>query len=221
MVTSRKRKLKQSDRRYAGEREGLKIVEWLNTRGEDEGKRRFAALLAQLNQLDLLMNEYRRDPDSGASPLLLAAKVNGTLMQHAPYHIQLITDDVEILRVGLVPVYPNASVPIGISPQPDKDGITSYQMPWESVMKAALMFSLWPLGRVDRIRQCKQCARWLFARTALQEFCKATDCRRKFRESRDTFKAKRRRYMRQYYKDYLSTTPRNRKSTKGGTRGKR
>lgn len=54
-------------------------------------------------------------------------------------------------------------------------------------------------GAVLKIRRCKQCMSWFFARFSHQEFCK-TSCRRKHFEGTEKFKEERRKYMRAYYK---------------------
>lgn len=213
MVSTSNRKLKKdTDRRYMGEREGAQIVQWLNAPGEADGKKRFAALLKQLNGLDSAIAQYRADPDEDVDSLV-ALKVNGALNQYA-YRISVIADPDEVFRVSLVPVESRRAE------APRVGEIVSYQMPWEPVMTQALMLTLWPLGRADRIRQCKQCDRWLFARTSLQEFCKDTDCRRKHRESSDSFKASRRTYMKKYYENLFGPTARNRRAKAKNRRSK-
>jgi hypothetical protein len=53
-------------------------------------------------------------------------------------------------------------------------------------------------GMVLKMRRCKQCTSWFFARFAHQEFCK-TPCRIKHFAGSEKFKEKRRKYMRGYY----------------------
>ncbi len=53
-------------------------------------------------------------------------------------------------------------------------------------------------GATLKIRKCKQCSSWFFARFPPQEFCK-TSCRVKHFTGTEEFKKKRRDYMRDYY----------------------
>lgn len=53
-------------------------------------------------------------------------------------------------------------------------------------------------GQLERVRQCR-CERWYFAQRIDQKACSAV-CRHKTYEQTDSFKAKRRTYMRDYYK---------------------
>ncbi len=54
------------------------------------------------------------------------------------------------------------------------------------------------LDQLEMVRQCR-CEKWYFARRADQKACSA-GCRHKIYEQTDAFKAKRRVYMRDYYK---------------------
>jgi hypothetical protein len=52
---------------------------------------------------------------------------------------------------------------------------------------------------VNKIRRCKQCAKWYFARVSQQEFCSSL-CRGKAHAQTEPFKERRRSYMRDYYR---------------------
>src|SRR5207248_10605503 len=54
-------------------------------------------------------------------------------------------------------------------------------------------------GAILKIRRCKQCSSWFFAHFSHQEFCKER-CRLKHLSTSESFKEKRRKYMREYYK---------------------
>jgi hypothetical protein len=188
--------LEESDKgsRYLGEREGSRIVNWLNALGESDEKQRFIALLDRLKRLQA--NLRRRTarfvgPDG-------VAKLNGSLNRYT-YRLSFVSDPDEQFRLAVIPT--------GTSPGRLGAAVTS-----EALMVNLLMFELWRLGRVDRIRQCQQCGRWLFARLAHHRFCPATDCARKSHQSKPSFKARRRAYMRRYYADKLSARARSRVS---------
>lgn len=52
-------------------------------------------------------------------------------------------------------------------------------------------------GGIDRIRQCDQCGRWLYARRIQQRFCSQSCQQRNYKDS-ETWKTDRRDYMRRY-----------------------
>jgi len=51
--------------------------------------------------------------------------------------------------------------------------------------------------QLHRLRSCAQCKRWLFARRGIQRFC-SQSCQKKFFQSGESWKEKRKLYMRQY-----------------------
>ena len=53
-------------------------------------------------------------------------------------------------------------------------------------------------GAILRVRTCEQCTTWYFARFSLQRFC-TDSCRGKHFSGSDSFKAHRRKYMREWY----------------------
>jgi hypothetical protein len=63
-----------------------------------------------------------------------------------------------------------------------------------------LLIKLAGARQLHRLRACAQCGRWLFARRGIQKFC-AQRCREKFFESRDSWRQRRKFYMRQYRAD--------------------
>lgn len=63
-----------------------------------------------------------------------------------------------------------------------------------------LILKLTQVGDLTRLRRCIQCQKWLFARFRHQTFC-STKCQQKNYTKSEQFKAHRRRYMRDYYRD--------------------
>lgn len=53
-------------------------------------------------------------------------------------------------------------------------------------------------GAILRVRRCEQCKKWYLARFSIQRFC-TDSCRGKHFSQSDTFKAHRRKYMRELY----------------------
>lgn len=60
-----------------------------------------------------------------------------------------------------------------------------------------LLLQLAIARQLHRVRQCAQCGRWLFARRGIQKFCSAS-CQQKFFKSSESWKEKRRDYMRRH-----------------------
>jgi len=63
-----------------------------------------------------------------------------------------------------------------------------------------LVIQLAGARQLNRVRACLQCGRWLFARRGIQKFC-GQSCQKKFFQSHESWKEKRRLYMRQYRAD--------------------
>ena len=55
-------------------------------------------------------------------------------------------------------------------------------------------------GDLHRLRQCRHCGNWLFARVRHQDYCN-TECQQLNFRTSDEFKDKRKRYMRKYRRD--------------------
>jgi len=72
----------------------------------------------------------------------------------------------------------------------------THQLDWENKFVHWLL-NLRASGELSLIRCCRNCRQWFFAVTNYQTFCKHS-CRQKFHSKDDSFKAKRRRYMRGY-----------------------
>jgi len=179
--------------RYLGEPEGTRIADWLNAAGKREEKRRFISLLDHLKgfAIDLRRGVARFVGPDGAM------KLNGILSGYS-YRLSFVSDPDELFKLAVIPTAPARG---------NARSVTT-----EAMMVNLLMFDLWRLGRVDRIRQCQQCGRWLFARLAHHRYCPGTDCARKSNEAKPSFKARRRAYMRRYYAAKLSAGSRSKRS---------
>jgi endogenous inhibitor of DNA gyrase (YacG/DUF329 family) len=66
-----------------------------------------------------------------------------------------------------------------------------------------LILKLTQVGDLTRIRRCRECQKWLFARSRHQTFC-STRCQQKNYTQSDAWKAHRRAYMRRYYQKNFS-----------------
>ena len=95
------------------------------------------------------------------------------------------------------------------APQVDLDFLPDELLDWSVVAEEPPIARLsvqvrWVLALIEqrailKVRRCKQCMAWFFARRSDQQFCKPW-CQRKYFQSSEEFKAKRRKYMREYYK---------------------
>lgn len=61
------------------------------------------------------------------------------------------------------------------------------------------LFELVRHGLHRRLRQCDWCKRWIYIHSTAQRFCKGTDCKRKYRESSEEYKAYHRRKEKDRY----------------------
>ena len=66
-----------------------------------------------------------------------------------------------------------------------------------------LILKLTQIGYLTRLRRCKRCQKWLYAKFQHQTFC-SRQCQQKHYSETEEFKAKRRVYMRDYYHKNLS-----------------
>jgi hypothetical protein len=226
---SRSARRKRAPKRYLGEEESLRIVEWLNgSSGATEEKTRFASLLDRLKNFELLLARYDNDdPDSLHRLSQENAQLNGLLSQYTyrfsfvsvggstpePFSLTLLQTHPRVMDT---PAQRNADGSwneqgghwreveddhgnVWREWESNTDETVRIQLSWEPVMVQLLLGTIWPLRKVNRLRQCRQCSRWLFARLEDQKFCAGTNCAQKHRQSTDSFKAYRRAYMRKYY----------------------
>jgi len=66
-----------------------------------------------------------------------------------------------------------------------------------------LILRLTDIGELSRLRRCSQCEQWLYARFRHQNFC-SMKCQQKHYTQTDEWKARRRAYMRDYYRKNFS-----------------
>ena len=74
-----------------------------------------------------------------------------------------------------------------------------------------LILRLTQAGDLARLRRCKECQKWLFARFTHQVFC-STKCQQKNFTQTDEWKEHRRQYMRRRYRQFFSKTGHKRRS---------
>lgn len=66
-----------------------------------------------------------------------------------------------------------------------------------------LILKLTDIGELSRLRRCSHCKQWLYARFRHQNFC-SMKCQQKHYTQTDEWRARRRTYMRNYYRNNFS-----------------
>jgi hypothetical protein len=184
-------------------------ITWLNASKEHAGKKRIIELLQTANELATLTT-------SGELPTIhpLTWKPKGTRTQLK--NLRRSGRLVRRLRRQLsrYKVYPEVSLgrngvwrqhwkaltrtselPITVSAQGDTE---SYSFCEEDVVLRIL--ELAKQGNLHRIRKCRYCGNWFFARVRHGNYCQRKCQQANFRTS-EAFLAKRRKYMRKYRRD--------------------
>lgn len=174
---------------YEGEASGTNVASWLNGEGGRNSvasRKRVVALLENLRKILAIVASMPSDFDwdnagYGAHP-------------PEPEGFDRLTTELAY-RLQEYPTCPFFSVDVGRKWFID-DGVWGNRPSGESVA-AHSIFEIAKAGLLDRIKQC-DCGRWYFARFRHQCSC-STACRRRVYEKTQSFKAKRRKYMRKYY----------------------
>ena len=69
--------------------------------------------------------------------------------------------------------------------------------PFQAVLAVEAIKLLGEEGRLERVRQCRKCKRWFYARVRPQKFC-STACQQSHYRSSEEWKEQRREWMRRY-----------------------
>lgn len=177
-------------REFSGEEQGKLIVAWVNGEPFDKGLGR-CSLASRKRITDLISNI--QELTSVASHVPTGKK---QLMLERDKEIDLLERELES-RLSKYPTVP--------FPYFDCDnrlvldlGALSGPIPAGESVTAHSVVKLYGIGLLDRVRQCI-CKRWFFARFRNQQSC-SPKCRHSSYEKTEQFKAKRREYMRRYYR---------------------
>lgn len=80
-------------------------------------------------------------------------------------------------------------------------------------VQVKMVLQLIQQGAILKLRRCRQCGAWFFARFLNQQFCKYA-CRRENFEGTEKYKEQRRKYMRQRYQDEIARAKKHAEASK-------
>ena len=170
---------------------GFSLLLWLNARsGKGQptkaSRQRIVALILALKEAYALLASIEKDNPNvdyfDDMPQVLAAKLR---------HVQTMLDDypkwpmIELAYADTAPILNISDASGGKHPFGEQVAV------WD-------LTALVQEGRLEFVRQCN-CKKWFFARRLDQQNC-SPGCRHRTYEQTESFKAKRREYMRNYYK---------------------
>lgn len=201
------------------QREGDALATWLNQHPRSQLARHVAWFLISRDMIPAAQDQDTSHPDFGAQAASLAdfglrlreavklekaarARAKGPKKKVLPlpffnpahrYNVRIHLDfrtEVEHPFLGRL-----------ILPAGTPGGAILRILPVGSTDNAMLLvIHLASARQLHRLRACAQCGRWLFARRGIQKFC-AQSCQKKFFQSCESWKEKRKLYMRQYRAD--------------------
>jgi hypothetical protein len=195
-------------REFSGEREGKDIVRWLNQAGNEQRTVRVANMILALQQFAKeSIFAMRPERDWSTAEYHDLGKLRSTI------NLMLSRYRARPVQVGIGIQSPDALAFQWVASA--KDSATKLE--WTALNQ---ILRLAEQGLLSRLRRCglTACGKWYYARFDHQRFCGApARCKEKHKTQSEDFKAKRRKYMRDYYRDNLSSTT----GVKHGTRKKR
>jgi hypothetical protein len=177
------------ERTYDGEESGTNIASWLNGHGAKNSpasRKRIEGLLDNLRKVLAIVATVPPDFDwdnAGYSGPPVPESFEESTLELAN-------------RLQDYPTCPFFWVDVGRQWYIE-DGVWGSRPAGESVAAHSII-AIAVAGLLDRIDRC-DCGNWYFARFRHQRSCSAA-CRRNLYEKTEKFKAKRRKYMRKYYR---------------------
>lgn len=208
-LTSQVLKLKsRKGRQFLGEFAGGMLVAWLNKR---EGKRDYDVVVRFLQELQnistrlKIADEIEIQDDEG-NVLRGVWRVPGKLFSPTSSGIKgynLTKEYAKQLR------FINSVIRSFARPEPlEFNGMIGDAVLWDKMfaenrgsLQINRIIKLSRIGLHLRVRKCKNCARWFFARFRHQAYCQEK-CQREHFRSSEEWKEKRRVYMRRYMRGY-------------------
>ena len=179
-----------ASRTYDGEESGIRITAWLNGSGPKNSapsRKRIKELLDNLRKVLAIIARVPSDFDWD----------NAGYAGHDPIPESFEELTVELAkRLQEYPTCPFFWVDVGRQWYIE-DGVWGKRPAGESVAAHGIV-EIARAGLLDRVNRC-DCGNWFFARFRHQRSCSAS-CRRNLYEKTEAFKAKRRKYMRKYYR---------------------
>ena len=171
----------QGKRIYSGESTAHGLVQWLNANPGKRGER-LSRLLRILRDLRVLEQESRSDTWDYRDLLLQFAEVI------SDYHLTpklVVLPAEEMWQIKWTPVRRNATKRPGRRKRFEEgDGLMA-------------LIDLGKSGLATRVRQCRHCNKWFYARVEHGRFCRR-ECQQEYFRHSEEFKLTRREYMRRY-----------------------
>lgn len=178
------------ERTYEGQESGANIASWLNGHGPKNSaasRKRIEGLLDNLRKVLAILATVPSDFDWD----------NAGFGRNPPVPNSFEESTLELAnRLQDYPTCPFFWADVGRQWYIE-DGVWGGRPPGESVAAHSII-EIAKAGLLDRINRC-DCGKWYFARFRHQRSCSAI-CRRNLYEKTEKFKAKRRKYMRKYYR---------------------
>jgi hypothetical protein len=178
-------------RSFPGEALGLELVRWLNRNHETERVVTLLDIALKAQRIAPKKRDFTLATDPHATEF---SKVLDELNGHLRFfslspHLSAWTG--RTFRVGWGPPLRSR-----------KSGrVFAEAEELEEVENLMRILRLMELGLLDRLRRCT-CGKWLMARIRRQAFC-STACRQAHFRSTESYRKKRREYMKKYYDDHF------------------
>ncbi len=178
-------------RQYRGEREGAELATWLNENDLTPGGKRVIRLIERIRAFvpDLQFGEWVSQEQKG-SP-------------RTKFLNDLDEFNAELTHFKMWPMVSGRKTGVGKWGK-RREARAAGRLVWKwsygnnPVTKTVhRIVRLAEQGLFNRVRQCRSCKRWIYARFRHQGFC-STACQQKHRRSDERWKAQHREYMRQY-----------------------
>lgn len=185
-------------RHVQGETVGRQLVQWLNSRIKTASHRRIEAVLDNLTHIwgwDVYrpkMKVVKKDLSPALIDLAELADPDAHEKMESWAPVKKLRRELSRHRFSLK---------IYLDPwNPDETLTLGWDVRTEEQKMLLLLVRLCEVGQLHKIRRCRQCRRWFFARKADQLQC-SQRCRVSYNQSSPKFKAGRAAYMRQRRQD--------------------
>jgi hypothetical protein len=187
-------------RTYEGEKDGKPLIEWLNSTSQITQRQRIGRLLANLARIRQHYGEGEREHRLGDDPHLRGLSWQIAAFPRSWYgkkfNVALREAQAELARHKVWPKLEAVSNPRGRT----SGGTLSFGWKHSRDKSAEAVLHIMNLGQdgnLWRVRQCRHCEKWFYARFSHQEF-HSTRCQEAEYKASPSWREKRQQYMRGY-----------------------